>query len=173
MYCHHHHHPPLVVGPVEIVEIVLVESCRLLGVEEPLWLTARATAGASADILEKLEVGVLHGDGEERKGRKWNEINQIWFKQTPEPALIALTDDGEVPLFAHFNKNHSSKKSFNRKIHLIVFLDWPGLMRVSRIWVLELVLQVIVGEGVVRWGWWWDIQPLLTATTCNRPTISA
>ena len=102
MYCHHHHHPPLVVGPVEIVEIVLVESCRLLGVEEPLWLTARATAGASADILEKLEVGVLHGDGEERKGRKWNERSikfdlskhrsQLWsLQQMTVKSLSSLT----------------------------------------------------------------------------------
>ena len=32
----HHHHLPLAIRPVEIVEVVLVESCRLVDVEKPL-----------------------------------------------------------------------------------------------------------------------------------------
>ena len=52
---------------------MLVESRRLVGLEEPLGLTA----AAPADILQEVEVGVLHGDGEERRGSEMKDQSNL------------------------------------------------------------------------------------------------
>ena len=54
---------PLVVRPVEVVEVLLVKDLLGLGSEEPLGVRG----GAPSDLLDKLQLGVLHVDGGGRK----------------------------------------------------------------------------------------------------------
>ena len=91
--------------------------------------------------------------GEERK---WNERSikfdlnkhrgQLWsLKQMTVKSFSSLTLIKIIQVLLSLN---FFKSNF--------FWNWPGLMIFSCVWVL--VLQVIVGEGVVRCRWWWDIQ---------------
>ena len=57
------HSLPLVVRPVEVVEVLLVKDLLGLGSEEPLGVRG----GAAGDLLDKLQLGVLHVDGGGRK----------------------------------------------------------------------------------------------------------